>query len=678
MRVLLVSASFPSLVAFQRKFLGLGYIHAYALDDPQIAHECTLAHNFYDSMHEDLMVIAQKIADERPDVIGFACYVWNTKEILQISRRLKELRPEVKIVLGGPEVSYHYAQILPKNPSVDVIVVGEGEETFRELLRSYLSGAPLAGVRGIAYQNGATFAVTPPREYFQELDRIPSPYLSGVLEIDDLQGGACFQTTRGCPFTCTFCDYGRNRPYFEFSTDRVTHEFEFFKENGARALLCVDATFNYKRKRAHEILQMAIDTDLKAMVWTELFPSLIDDELVDLMGKMHRMFCGVGVQTTNPVTMRNIHRIWKPERVTERLDRLSRMPNCYLELELIMGLPGDNLATFKETLDWAYERRPHQIFAFTLQILPHTPLEHQVEEYKIKTMGPENGHEIVSNYSFPEEEIAVGRALAAWHMLYQGVFFRLGKILECSPSDLLERFAYKAYYAGLWEHVGKFQHKPVDRELTERLTACFRQFALELFTEKGLPELAEPVSDFFRYIHQRRAMTRAGGFIMDVLDFNSIATEDRLHRISSAVRSELPRPNGTPLTRIPRLTSELVWQDTSVDMRDMWTVETGEKLRSVPRRSTELAIFTEPKTGAGRAVITDPLARALLELIDARQNLADLRRSLEARFGTIPVGVMQALYESLERAGLVVDAELPPDRYADRVGLHSQSEATSF
>ncbi|MEW6745246.1 MAG: radical SAM protein [Planctomycetota bacterium] len=678
MKVLLISATYPTFITFQRKFLGLAYIHAYALEDPKISDQCTLKHQFYEAMHTPPEALAEQIAAERPDVAAFACYVWNTKEILRIALRLRELLPHVKIVLGGPEVSYHYVRILERNPQIDVIVVGEGEQTFRELLLAFLAEKPLGAVRGLAYGHGPGLKVTPPREYLKELDIIPSPYLAGVLEVDDLVGGAYFQTTRGCPFTCTYCDYGRNQPYYEFSLERVKREFEHFREAGARAYFCTDATFNYKRKRANEILRLAIEADLKAMLWIELFPSLIDDSLIELLRQSYRVFCGVGVQTTNPVTMRNIHRIWSPDRITGRLDTIASLKNCYLGLELIMGLPGDDLQTFKECLNWAYARNPHQVFALNLQILPRTPLELQVKEFDIKYMDDDGGHEIISNSTFSELEVAIGKAITNWHRLFQAVFYRLGHILDKKPADLIEKWAYKAYYAGLYDRVWEYHHNNIAPEVFEPLQSCFLEFITAELAERGWEDLAKPLADYFRYIYVRRAKTREGAFIMDILDLNCIATEDRQHRVASALGGELPSPSGTALTRIPRLQSEVLFETYCVDMRKFWSKLEVDAMRAVPREPAVFAIYTEPKTGAGRAVVCDPVARAFIERVDGKASLETLRGSLAADHGHVAGAQVQALYEVLAKAGLVGDAEAPVDPNAHRVGLFSMTDATYF
>jgi radical SAM superfamily enzyme YgiQ (UPF0313 family) len=677
MKIILASATYSTFITFNRRFLGLGYIHAYCLDDPQIANECEIVHNFYETMHGDLAAIAAEIAGDKPDVVAFACYVWNTPDVLKICAHLKRLDPKILTVLGGPEVSYHYVRILEANPAVDFIVVGEGEDTFRELLQYKLNGAPaIETINGLTYRDEAGKARANPARAFQgHLDRFPSPYLTGVLGVDDLTGGAYFQTTRGCPFTCTYCDYGRNQPYYEFSMERVAAEFDYFKDAGARVFFCADATFNYKRNRANDILQLAIDRGLEAMLWIEVFPSLINDELVAQLGKVKRVFCGVGIQTTNPVTMKNIHRVWKPEMITEKLDRIAKLPNCFLGLELIMGLPGDDLKTFKETLNWSYARNANQIFALNLQILPRTPLEGEVEKYSIKTLGDDAGREIVSNCTFNEREILIGKAITSWHRLFQPVFARLAKINGRAPGDLLEGWAFRSYEAGLYDHMEDYHHNIIKPEIFDPLQRAFSQFMAEVLHERDAVALADLLTDFFRYIYVRRAMTREGAFVSDIFDLNCITFRPKDHRILSAVGSELPAAGdrAVPDSLRPRKNSEVRYETYRCDMRDLWPLETLEEWRAIPRREVVYAVYTEPKTGAGRTVIVDDAARRAIDAIDGTRTLAQIAATIGRESG-----YLVDLYALLSKAGLAGDADAPLDANAFKVGLHSTAFATYF
>jgi len=681
MKVILASATYSTFITFNRRFLGLGYLHAYCLDDPQIAAECEIRHDYFETMHGNLRSIAEQIAAGGTDLVAFACYVWNTPDVLKICGHLKSIRPGITTVLGGPEVSYHYVRILEANPAVDFIVVGEGEDTFRELIQHKLNGQPeLAAINGLTYRDAAGKATAnPPRVFQGDLDRFPSPYLTGVLGVDDLTGGAYFQTTRGCPFTCTYCDYGRNQPYYEFSMERVAAEFDYFKDAGARVFFCADATFNFRRNRANDILQLAIDRELEAMLWIEVFPSLINEELIQQLGKVKRVFCGVGVQTTNPVTMKNIHRVWKPETITEKLDRISSLPNCFLGLELIMGLPGDDLKSYKATLDWAYERNANQIFNVPLQILPRTPLENELEKFSIKTLGDESGREIVSNYSFSEFEVQVGKAITDWHRLFQPVFARLSKISGQKVGDLIEGWCFRSHEAGLYVRIDDYHHNIIRPEVFEPLRATFAAFMAQALQGHGAEPLADLLTDFFRYIYVRRAMTREGAFVSDIFDLNCITFRPKDHRIVSALRPELAAASGATSAALrPALNSEVLYESYRCDMRELWPLQTREEWQRIRRQPLTYAVYTEPRTGAGRTVIVDALARKAIGLIDGQRALAQIADALRPELGGAAGAYVHSLYELLAKAGMVRDAAAPfgPDEH--KVGVHSSAFATYF
>ncbi|HET9480281.1 MAG TPA: radical SAM protein, partial [Candidatus Polarisedimenticolia bacterium] len=544
----------------------------------------------------------------------------------EICRLLKREAPQTRLLLGGPEVSYHYQRILEENESVDWICAGEGELTVPELLHHHLRAPqePPAGVRGMAFRHRGEVGFAPPREFNKELDALPSPFLTGVLGLDELLHSAYFQTTRGCPFTCTYCDYGRNQPYYEFGLGRVDEELRYFQRHRAKALFAVDATFNYRRGRANEILRRVADLGLEAMFAVEVFPSLIDDEMVETLEHVKFAHVGIGIQTANPVAMKNIHRVWAPARIQDKIERLCRMDNVIVSLELIMGLPGDDLATFKQTIDWSFERGPHHIFALPLQILSRTPLEQQVEQFQIVHGGPESGNEILSCFSFSREEVAVGKAMCAWHTLTQPLGFRLMHLLELSPSEFLDRWAHHAYDHGLHDRLPELQRNRVPDDLRDRLLAEFCGFVAGLCRERDRPDLSPMLTELFRYLLLRRSVTREGAFFVDVLDVSCMTTEEKYHRLYSALPQDLPAPDGLDPTRRLLPTGPFLAASFPYDMQEMYPLLEATRMAALPVQETRYVFFQDPDTGAGRAVRVDDFAARFLEHCDGRRSLAEI------------------------------------------------------
>ena len=652
MKVVLATASYTTFFTFHRRFLSLAYIHAYAVKDALVSRRCSIAHDYFDVHLEEPDSIAQRIADAAPDVLGFSCYSWNTVEILDLVRRIRARVPECRIVLGGPEVGSHHRRVLEEHPGIDVIVVGEGEEAFTELLHVWLGEGEIDQVAGIAYRDGQGIRQTAPRPYLTDLDRLPSPWLEGVFEPDELMGGAYWQTVRGCPFLCSYCDYGRNQPYYEFSPERVEQELEYFRNSGVRAIFNIDPTFNFRRERANGILELAAEKELDALLWLEIFPSLIDEGFIERLGKLRRAFVGIGLQTLNRNTMRQITRFWVPEKNIERIEAIARLPNTYLSLELVLGLPGDTLEDFKETLDWAYARRPNEVFAQPLSLLPRTPLEAQAAELGIRAAGMECGHDVIATAECSEQDIALGKAMLNWHRLFQAIFFRLAHVLDERPSSLLEQWSVRSYYNGIYDLVDKIHCNRITPEIFDHLEVAFRDFVTDRFRDKSLEEEVEAFVGFIRYIYVRRAFTEDRAFVLDILDINGFAPEDSDHRILSACEEELEPTESIAWETIPSTTPDLRYETYPADPRKLWKPIRAKDLRGLECQQTTIAIFTEPRCGAGRAVIVDEKARRFLESVDGERDLS----SLSAEMG--PDSDPRPLFALLQQAGILRSSQV--------------------
>lgn len=573
MNILLVSISPVSCYMFHRKYLGLGYIHAYALADEKLEKLIRIEHDCHDIVAHDPAGLAGKIVASTPDLVGFSCYIWNTPYILQTARCVKELNPEVRILLGGPEVDFEHLRILQENPAVDFISVGEGEKNFRELLHALLEDSSPADVTGVASRVNGAPRLGRRREREKNPDIFPSPYLTGVIEVNDEDRGAFFQTTRGCPFKCGYCAWGREQPYSEFSMERVTAEIEYFKRTPTDAIFCVDSTFNLNNKRAIEILETMTDLGLRSALWFEALPRLLDEPFMEALSKLRLSYMGLGIQTVNLEAMEHINRVWDPLNTGALLDGLARFENCLQGYELIMGLPGDDLEKFKETLDWAYRRTPAVIHVFPLDVLPETPLGRRKEELAIEDLGPDGFHEIVSNYSFSAEQALVGKAMRMWNRVMQQVFFRLTRATGRAAGDLLEQWSWHAYRAGLNDQLAEYHLPGVEWAYMERVVEEFRSFC-----SKIVPDIALQISEFLRYYHARRKATEGRTNFLLTVDIHGITTDRRLNRI---VGKETPRPEDAR-----RL-------DFAFDMEKLWPMTSLDELKAIAREPHTYQFFTD-------------------------------------------------------------------------------------
>jgi len=654
MKILLASVSFTTPYTPQRRFLSLGYLHAHAAADDVIGPRTDIEHEYFDPSIRNPEEIAQAIVAKRPDVLGFTCYVWNTQDVLQICEHVKRQRPACKIILGGPEVSYKYVKVLDSNPAVDWICVNEGEETFREFLRALLTDGEEAtkSIAGLAYRGPDGVPNLPePRPYLKDLDILPSPYLTGVLDVCDIRGGANYQTARGCPFTCSYCDYGRNQPYYEFSLERVEAEIKYFKAHDARILFNVDPTFNYSRKRAEAILDLLIQNDVKAIHWFEVFPSLINNDLVELLDKSYLSFVGVGIQSANKETMRNIRRVWKPDKVAPLLDSLKFRKNIMLSYEIIMGLPGDGVQDYIDTMSWTYEREPADIKSFNLAILPRTPLEKEVEKWGIE-YDPDIGHEILKTDFMTHQDVLLGKAVNDWHRILQKTFFLLHRITKRAAGELLRDWAWKVYHAGHHGSIPDLQVHRIDTALVEALADLWQDFVAEQCAAAGVTDVSEPLRDVLRYTFFRRSRTWASAFFADVRDIYFNEPYPELHRFYTVTAETLPDAPADTASAVPKLGGEVDRHEFAYDMNELYPLQDVHEFAAAKPRATEYVFFMTPEHGAGCGIVIDDAARCFLELVDGQRSVAQIAEILEREQSPEMAALAPALHAGFAATGI--------------------------
>jgi len=657
MNILLASVSFTTPYTFQQRFLALGYLHAIAVDDAWIGPRTNITHEYFDPSLHGPEELAQQMLAHDPDLVGLTCYVWNTPDVLRVCACIKALSPKTRILLGGPEVSYKYRTLLRDHPAIDWIAINEGELTFRDLLHALLSGDEHAvrEVAGLAMRgpDGAG-DLNAPRPFLKELDQLPSPYLTGVLDVCEIRGGVTYQTARGCPFTCSYCDYGRNQPYYEFSMDRVEAEIAMFKQGGARLLFNVDPTFNYSRKRAEAILALLIKYDVKATHWLEVFPSLINEDLVELADRSHQTFVGVGIQSTKRETMNNIRRVWKPDRVAPLLDALRGRPHIMLSYELIMGLPGDGLQGFLDTLSWTYAREPADIKSAALAILPRTPLEKEVDKWGIE-YDSDIGHEILKTDFMDRDEVLVGKAVNDWHLMLQKAFALLRLLVDRPVGELIREWAVAAFAAGHHDRLHDLRNHRIEPQLADDLGNLWRGFVAALCETAGVPDASAQFGDMVRYLLHRRARTWPSACFTDVRDIYFNEPYPHLHRSYRVTLDALAELDDVPdasLGECPQLGGDVNHAPFSYDQRELFPLRSAAALAAVPERHREYVFFTTPDHGAGCAIEVDAACRSFLQLVDGELSVGQIGEKLTARFGPDVGAQAPAMYAGFRQTGV--------------------------
>ncbi|MFB9279809.1 B12-binding domain-containing radical SAM protein [Cohnella cellulosilytica] len=356
--------------------LALRYLKAYAQDefDIDIA-EYTIK--------DPAMGIASDLFSKKPDVIGFSCYIWNIEETIVVADMLRKVLPETKIVLGGPEVSYDTEYWMNRLSSVDFIVMGEGEETFRDLLRQIAGEGKYHFVFGLAYRKNGQVVMTPGRPKL-DLNTLPSPHRFQE-DIPSLRNRVVyFETSRGCPFSCQFCLSSIEVGVRYFDMERVKAELTYLIDSGAKLIKFVDRTFNIKRDYAMEIFQFLIDNHRGCVFQFEITADIMRPEVLDFLAEhappgVFRF--EIGVQSTNDPTNLAVQRRQNFAKLTRTVVKVKESGKIDQHLDLIAGLPHEDYDTFRKTFNDVFALRPEELQLGFLKMLRGTGLRNDADKY---------------------------------------------------------------------------------------------------------------------------------------------------------------------------------------------------------------------------------------------------------------------------------------------------------
>ncbi len=341
--------------------------------------------------------ILEEIYKKKPDVLFFSCYIWNLSVIEEVSREFHKLCSEVPIWVGGPEVSFEVKDFLQSHPQITGVMMGEGEETFLELCQCY-EAAPKEGgqasqlweqleaVKGIAYRKpskeGEEVSIHPWRE-IMPLSDVPFCYDKAS---DFSNRIMYYESSRGCPFSCSYCLSSVDKKLRFRSLDLVKEELQFFLDRKVPQVKFVDRTFNCWHEHAMAIWQFIKEKDNGVTNFHfEVSADLLNDKELDLISDMRPglIQLEIGVQSTNAVTIQEIKRSMKLERLKEVVRQIKSFGNIHQHLDLIAGLPFEDYATFAKSFDEIYALQPEQLQMGFLKVLKGSYMYEHREDYAV-------------------------------------------------------------------------------------------------------------------------------------------------------------------------------------------------------------------------------------------------------------------------------------------------------
>ena len=329
------------------------------------------------TINHQMEQILQDIYKRKPDVIGFSCYIWNISYVKMILADIKKVLPDVKIWAGGPEVSYHGEAFLKEEPAVDLVMMGEGEITFAHFLKALLEGEDLKQVPGLMVRNAdGTFTDTGFRQVM-DMSQIPFPY--AFMDMKELEHRIIYyESSRGCPFSCAYCLSSIDKKLRFRSLDLVLPELEWFLQAKVPQVKFVDRTFNCKKSYAMAIWQYIRDHDNGVTNFHfEIAADLLDKDELDLLSTMRPglVQLEIGVQSTNEKTLEAIRRKTDIEEIREITETINSWHNIHQHLDLIAGLPWEDLESFKKSFNDVYEMEPEQLQLGFLKVLKGSYME---------------------------------------------------------------------------------------------------------------------------------------------------------------------------------------------------------------------------------------------------------------------------------------------------------------
>jgi radical SAM superfamily enzyme YgiQ (UPF0313 family) len=382
MKLLLVAVNAKYIHSNLAVYSLKAYAEKYLSDSQQQAVQLTLAEYTINHSEEDILA---GIYEEKADVVAFSCYIWNIDIILRISAELKKVSPKLRIWLGGPEVSYDAMQCLEKHSEPDGIMLGEGERTFLELVLHYAcSDRALGEIAGLAYRDEESnqIRMTEARQPLN-LDQIPFPYESGT----DFENRIIYyESSRGCPFSCSYCLSSIDRRVRLRSTELVKRELQILLDRNVPQVKFVDRTFNCNRQHAMELWQFIKEKDNGITNFHfEISADLLEEEEIAFLASLRPGLVQfeIGVQSTNPDTVKAICRRMDLSKLRKNVALIKKNGNIHQHLDLIAGLPLEDYASFEQSFKEVYSMKPDQLQLGFLKVLKGSPMEQSAKEYGI-------------------------------------------------------------------------------------------------------------------------------------------------------------------------------------------------------------------------------------------------------------------------------------------------------
>ena len=496
------------LVACNAKYihsnLAVYDLQAYASD---YADHIVLKEYTINQQKDDIM---RDIYLEHPDVVCVSCYIWNISFVKELMADLIKILPGADFWAGGPEVSYDAEKFLTENSEFKGVMVGEGEETFKELAGYYVEKNPqnLKDMTGICYRDGDRIIHNGWRQ-IMDLSSIPFIY----KDLSEFKNRIIYyESSRGCPFSCSYCLSSIDKKLRFRDTETVKKELQFFIDNKVPQVKFVDRTFNCKHDHAMAIWKYINEHDNGVTNFHfEISADLLREEELQEMSTMRPglIQLEIGVQSTNPDTIKAIHRTMDFEKLKEIVDRIHSFGNIHQHLDLIAGLPYEDYDSFRHSFNDVYALKPQQLQLGFLKVLKGSHMMEMCREYGIvyKTQEP---YEVLSTKWLDYDHVLKLKTVE--NMVE--VYYNSGQFQN--TLEYLEKFFPDAF--SIYERLGSFYMEKGYGDISH---TRMRRYEILLEFLEDMPEISvDQVKDQMVYdLYLRENLKSRPGFARDQKPF---------------------------------------------------------------------------------------------------------------------------------------------------------------
>ena len=479
-------------------------LQAYASD---YADHIVLKEYTINQQKDDIM---RDIYLEHPDVVCVSCYIWNLSFVKELMADLIKILPGADFWAGGPEVSYDAEKFLTENSEFKGVMVGEGEETFKELAGYYVEKNPqdLKDMTGICYRDGDQIIHNGWRQ-IMDLSSIPFIY----KDLSEFKNRIIYyESSRGCPFSCSYCLSSIDKKLRFRDTETVKKELQFFIDNKVPQVKFVDRTFNCKHDHAMAIWKYINEHDNGVTNFHfEISADLLREEELQEMSTMRPglIQLEIGVQSTNPDTIKAIHRTMDFEKLKGLVDRIHSFGNIHQHLDLIAGLPYEDYDSFRHSFNDVYALKPQQLQLGFLKVLKGSHMMEMCREYGIvyKTQEP---YEVLSTKWLDYDHVLKLKTVE--NMVE--VYYNSGQFQN--TLEYLEKFFPDAF--SIYERLGSFY---MEKGYGDVSHTRMRRYEILLEFLEDMPEISvDQVKDQMVYdLYLRENLKSRPGFARDQKPF---------------------------------------------------------------------------------------------------------------------------------------------------------------